>query len=30
MICGGYDVAAQPGETLSESIDETADRYGPH
>ena len=27
---GGHDLAAQPGETLGESIYETADRYGPH
>ena len=27
---GGHDLAAQPGETLDESIYETADRYGPH
>ena len=26
----GHDRAAQPGETLGESIYETADRYGPH
>ena len=27
---GSHDLAAQPGETLGESIYETADRYGPH
>ena len=27
---GGHDLAAEPGETLGESIYETADRYGPH
>ena len=27
---GGHDLAAQPGETLGESIYETAERYGPH
>ena len=27
---GGHDLAAQPGQTLGESIYETADRYGPH
>ena len=27
---GGHDLAAQPGETLGESIYESADRYGPH
>ena len=27
---GGHGLAAQPGETLGESIYESADRYGPH
>ena len=27
---GGHDLAAQPGETLGESIYQSADRYGPH
>ena len=27
---GGHDLAAQPGETLGESIYETANHYGPH
>ena len=27
---GGHDLAAQPGETLGDSIYETANRFGPH